>query len=128
MVKQAEKARKIYPFPDREIANESAWKLLLELTDSDEYGVCFRSDIRNDRGGYEDDMIAIAPYWYGDEENTERERPNFLYKPTGFAIWWYKYAFRASEMNMDLTADDIIQLFLRIDYYLLDKKYGEHPA
>lgn len=29
--------------------------------------------------------------------------PNFLYKPTGFMIKWYKYPFRDSYMNQQLT-------------------------
>jgi len=32
-------------------------------------------------------------------------QPNFLYKPTGFSIMWYKYALRDSYMNQDISLD-----------------------
>ena len=33
-------------------------------------------------------------------------QPNFLYKPTGFQIMWYKYALRDSYMNQNINLDE----------------------
>lgn len=35
-------------------------------------------------------------------------QPNFLYKPTGFEIQWYKYPFRDSYMNQEITLGDFM--------------------
>lgn len=34
-------------------------------------------------------------------------QPNFLYKPTGFQINWYKYPLRDSYMNMDISFEEL---------------------
>lgn len=50
------------------------------------------------------------------EENNHKEDciiilPNFLYKPTGFEIRFYKYPFRDSYMNQDLSVEEIKNIF-----------------
>jgi hypothetical protein len=37
--------------------------------------------------------------------------PNFTHKRSGFSIKWYKYPFRDSYMNMDLSKKDIVKIF-----------------
>ena len=37
--------------------------------------------------------------------------PNFEHKPSGFKLWWYKYAFRGADMNYDLNAEELTRLF-----------------
>jgi len=47
--------------------------------------------------------------WIKDKEHKSDCRliqPNFLYKPTGFQIMWYKYALRDSYMNQDIDLDE----------------------
>lgn len=39
-------------------------------------------------------------------ENCPIIKPNFLYKPTGFAIKWYKYPLRDSYMNQNISLDE----------------------
>lgn len=52
------------------------------------------------------------------EENDHSEQcllvlPNFHYKPTNFKIEWYKYAFRDSYMNQNLTKEEILEIFAK---------------
>ncbi len=37
-------------------------------------------------------------------------KPNFLYKPTAFEIQWYKYPFRDSYMNINLSVSDFSEI------------------
>jgi len=100
-----------YEFPDRELVDSAEWQGLLEATKSDCYGYTDCAS-ENDRGGYENDVFSIRPYWWGDEDNeVECEAPNFLYKPTGFEIRWYKYPFRDSYMTENLTSEQILEIF-----------------
>lgn len=58
---------------------------------------------------FENETFAVAPYWWGgctcgaigDEHAIDCKLivPNFIYKPTGFEIRWYKYPLRDSYMN-----------------------------
>lgn len=49
----------------------------------------------NERPGYacdfENDVFEMHPYWWGDEDAPEAERPNFRHKASGLEISWYKY-------------------------------------
>ena len=36
--------------------------------------------------------------------------PNFLYKPLGFKVWWYKHIGRAVELNKHLTESEFKQM------------------
>ena len=42
----------------------------------------------------------------GHDEDCPIVRPNFLHKPTGFEIQWYKYPLRDSYKNMELSLDE----------------------
>lgn len=55
-----------------------------------------------DRGGFENDIFVINPYYWGDDESIMEEH-NFIYKPTGYEIDWYKYPLRDSYANKKLT-------------------------
>ncbi len=61
---------------------------------------------------FENEVFAISPYYWGDctcgdEQNHKQDcpivKPNFLYKPTGFEIRWYKYPLRDSYTNQKIT-------------------------
>ena len=101
-----------FSFPDRDLVDSEEWNNLLEITNSDSYGYSSEWDHPicnvNDRGGYENAVFVINPYWWGNEDNeVECEKPNFMYKPSEFEIRWYKYPFRDSYMNIDLPEDKI---------------------
>ncbi|MGG1659498.1 hypothetical protein [Brevibacillus sp. NRS-1366] len=46
----------------------------------------------------------------GHEKNCRSIQPNFLYKPTGYQIQWYKYPLRDSYMNQDFTYEQLEEI------------------
>lgn len=82
----------------------------------DSYGYAYDGDMdyngtNTARGGFENDIFRVTPYYWGDDEKIEEE-PNFIYKPTGYTISWYKYALRDSYSNKSITKkslDNILQ-------------------
>ena len=64
----------------------------------------------NERGGYENDIFLINPYYWGDDEDIAAE-PNFVYKPEGIEIQWYKYALRDAYCNIELTKEKAREIF-----------------
>jgi len=75
------------------------------------YGTPFENDVFSMRlydwdaqctCGYE----AIEDKWTNKNKHTKECRlvkPNFLYKPTGFSLMWYKYALRDSFSNRKIS-------------------------
>lgn len=97
---------------DRDLDECHEWTELLFATDSGYYGHTDNEIKKNDSGGYENEVFAIRPYWWGDDNAEQVNMPNFLYKPTGFEIRWYKYPFRDSYMNKNLSIDKIKEIFM----------------
>lgn len=64
---------------------------------------------KTERGGFENDIFAINPYYWGEDENIMRE-PNFIYKPTGLTIDWYKYPLRDSYSNKKITFEELNEI------------------
>ena len=50
---------------------------------------------------FENDTFIIRPYYWGDSEEVAC-KPNFVYKPTGFELEWYKHPLRDSYCNQDI--------------------------
>lgn len=68
----------------------------LEDNGFDSYG-------HSDKGHvFENDTFIIRPYYWGDDEE-EAEKPNFVYKPTGLEIQWYKYPMRDAYSNQNIS-------------------------
>lgn len=88
-----------FEFPDREIVNSNEWCSITELLNMD-----YHMD------DFDNETFTIRPYYWGEDEEL-MELPNFIYKPTGFEIQWYKYPFRDSYMNQDLSKKEIINIF-----------------
>ena len=90
------------------------FKYVLDEADCDYHGIYCLEDVehKNYRGGYENDTFCVYPFWWGDDDNLEEvNKANFIYKPTGLEIEWYKYPFRSSYMNQDLTRDELKHVF-----------------
>lgn len=69
----------------------------------DFYGYMERDDVKKtDRGGFENEVFMINPYYWGDDTDIAME-PNFVFKENDFRIDWYKYPLRDSYSNMDVT-------------------------
>lgn len=64
----------------------------------------------NERGGITTAKFEINPYWWGLDDDPEKERPNFLYYPTGYEIRWYKYPLRDAYANQDLTYEQFSEM------------------
>ena len=47
------------------------------------------------------------------DKNCPIVKPNFLYKPTGFAIKWYKYPLRDSYMSQNITLDEFKKIIAK---------------
>lgn len=60
---------------------------------------------------WETDLFVLMPYYWGDDDAIA-ELPNFVYKPLGFELSWYKYALRSAYMNQLVTLaqlDDMLR-------------------
>lgn len=97
----------IYTLQARELVHHPRWEKLCECAQvCSLYGL---AEIIRDEAGFENETFAIRPYDWSDCE--EDPRPNFEHKPSGFKLWWYKYAFRGVEMNQPLSVEGICTLF-----------------
>ena len=80
------------------VDNEDAGEVLIRLTKAlhnEPYGI-----------KYENDVFRMEPYdWSCDEE--ENQKPNFLYKPTGLELRWYKYISRGTISNQNMTVAEL---------------------
>ena len=106
------------------------WRLITNLTGSGCYGECYIEERCNDSGGFEDDTICIRPYdWGGDDDPVRASRPNFLFKPSGFNMEWYKYPWRSPEMSENLSLGDIRRIWrLCIDHLLTGRTFEPGPT
>jgi len=65
---------------------------------------------------FKNDVFEIRPYvWcdcdWGDEDpNCPHHLPNFLYKPTGYELRWYKHPLRDSYANQKLSHSEFSQM------------------
>lgn len=50
----------------------------------------------------ETSKFIVRPYYWGENEE-EAALPNFVYKPTGLEIRWYKYPMRDAYSNQDVS-------------------------
>ena len=57
----------------------------------------------------ETDKFIVRPYYWGDDE-AKAELPNFVYKPTGLEIRWYKYPMRDAYSNQDVSVEDFKEI------------------
>lgn len=59
-------------------------------------------EYKTERGGFENNIFVINPYYWGEDESITEE-PNFIFKPTGLEIDWYKYPLRDSYSNKEFN-------------------------
>jgi len=64
--------------------------------------------------GYENDVFAIRPYYFGDDEEVA-ELPNFVHKPTGLEISWYKYPMRDSYSNVNISPEELSKVLMHCE-------------
>lgn len=59
-----------------------------------------------DQEYFENEVFIVMPYYWGDDDEIA-EKSNFVYKPDGFELQWYKYPLRDSYMNKDIELDEL---------------------
>ena len=87
-------SRGLYHVEPREKYQDIFCKFL-EAIGCDNYGY---SDSGED---IDNDTFTLRPYYWGEDEEYA-ELPNFVYKPNGLEIRWYKYPMRDAYSNMDV--------------------------
>lgn len=57
----------------------------------------------------ENDIFIIRPYYWGEDERI-MNLPNFVYKPKGIEIRWYKYALRDAYCSHNLSVKEFEEM------------------
>lgn len=70
---------------------------------------------------FENDVFIVRPYYWGEDEKIA-ELPNFVYKPTGFELQWYKYPLRDSYMNQNITFEKLQEIIEHCKESILGNK------
>jgi hypothetical protein len=94
-----------------EIDREQIQDLFVEwLYDNgfDGYGYYDNQEHENitDRGGFENEIFLINPFYWGEDEDIQ-DKPNFVFKPMNIEIEWYKYPMRSAYSNKRVTYGDM---------------------
>ena len=72
-------------------------------------GHAIRGDGADTAYEYENDTFIIRAYYWGDDED-KAALPNFVYKPTGLEISWYKYPMRDAYSNQDISIEQFVEI------------------
>lgn len=67
---------------------------------------------------YENDVFIVRPYYWGEDEE-KAELPNFVFKPLGLEIRWYKYPMRGAYSNMDVPLD-VFEAIMKVCAFSMD--------
>ena len=90
-----------YPFPDIFERYEIWWGSPL----------CLMSPNNSEE---DNEVFSNRYYCWDDPETVESQseclKPNFLFKPTGFEVTWYKHPFRSMWMNQGLSPREIMHM------------------
>lgn len=92
---------------------QDAFALFLRAGGFDMYGHTYREDIQDnlskEDGAFENEIFVIRPYYWGDNEEI-MNRPNFVHKPSGLVMTWYKYPMRDAYSNKDISVEDFKEI------------------
>lgn len=80
---------------------------MLEELGFDRYGLPLFTEDRT----FQNDVFAVRPYWWGDDDSPEAELPNFEYYPMHFKLHWYKYPLRDSYSNLPVQKEMLEEIF-----------------
>lgn len=69
---------------------------------------------------FENDTFIIRPYYWGEDESIA-SLPNFVHKPTGLEISWYKYPMRDAYCNQDIDLESFKKILDECDKSLKRK-------
>ena len=101
-----------YPIEDRRQWEDVFWKYFEDYFDYHGYYMKEKEDPEHttERGGYENDVFLIEPYFWGEDEEIA-EKPNFVFKHTGIEVQWYKYPFRDAYCNEKVSLREADMMF-----------------
>lgn len=83
---------------------QDTFDTFLEDIGCDAYGHLKDYTCSNKLGGITTDMFEVNPYYWGEDEKM-LNTPNFVFRPTGYEIRWYKYPLRDSYSNFPISFD-----------------------
>ena len=72
---------------------------------------------------FENNTFIIRPYYWGDDEDIAA-LSNFVYKPTGLAIDWYKYPMRDAYSNQDVSVKEFKAIMAACENSLKENNNG----
>lgn len=103
-----------YPITERGHWQDLFIKYFVDTGYFDGYGFYLNDnqEHKTDRGGYESNVFILNPYYWGEDDGIA-ELPNFVYKPNGLEIQWYKYPFRDSYTNHTISLERAEKIFAR---------------
>ena len=110
-------SRGIYHVSPREIYQDIFCDFL-KRNGFDYYGY---RDVDHADWEFETDKFIIRPYYWGEDEDLA-DLPNFVYKPTGLEISWYKYPMRDAYSNQDVSPEAFKEILEDCDIYKKRKK------
>lgn len=91
-----------YPVADDTMLDQSPeWKMLRMLMRIDRRGLCDDPDHENDEGGFEDDVVTTRAGF------DSLGPPNFVFKPSGYCMSWFRHAWRVAFQSENLSMGEI---------------------
>lgn len=119
------------------------WEALLNTIPCNHYGYYEgkKEGHRTKLGGFTCKLFEINPYYWGDCDCDTEENgldahsstcslyiPNFIYRPVNdgkpLEIRWYKYPFRDSYANREITPDEFLDILKECMFYILNLRKG----
>lgn len=92
-----------YPIANRSMLESCPeWQILCMLMHIDGYGFCSDPVHENADGCYEDGLMLTRL-----DNQYESRPPTFEFKPSGYSMGWYKYAWRSPEQSENLSMGEI---------------------
>lgn len=78
--------------------------------------------MRSYNGFYENDTFMVRDYDYGSDDEEGPNEYHFYHKPSGLKIYWYKYPFRASASNMEITYEQFREVLIDCKNSIIGRK------
>lgn len=63
----------------------------------------------NGENPYETELFVLRPYCWEDDEEM-KSLPNFVYKPLGLEVRWYKYALRDAYCSQNIAPEELEEI------------------
>ena len=99
-----------YEVADRVLIEDSIeWEILSLLTglyNECNFGYTDYEEMENEEGGYSDDVVYTRA-----DNQSEPGPPTFVFKPSGYSMGWYKYAWRSPEQSENLSIGEILRIW-----------------